>query len=175
MRTPRPKEKIYIKTNPEYCRGNDGGKYCVVESYILDTVWVKPKYSRGGGIDVRLGDIDYLDPEELSGDEKRSIVRKIVKKEHLLDFKDMSRELRILNHCVEKFPDLLFWRQFSLDFQLASLAWFIGGGAKELRIRYNLFTMDLTVKKEEVKLEDGKIGEDLVIKKKARSMMDMMR
>jgi hypothetical protein len=74
-----------------------------------------------------------------------------------------------------KWPDANFWRVHQLGFQLNHVMWLIGkDGQEHLARDWSIFHLQLP-KIEEVKLEAEKVGEDVVIERKPRTMAELLR
>lgn len=87
---------------------------------------------------------------------KMEVIDRLVKPNY-----NKAMELKMINKLIKKYP-LDFLLTVRLHFQVHSLIWFIGGGKKLLEDFYKVFLLrnQLILEKEELKLEDEKIGED---------------
>lgn len=171
-RIPREGEKVFIKNIPQYSSPN--GKICTITRTGLGMVWVKPKHWRGEDLEIDEEDIEYTEPESFTPAERKELVKRLVKQETLQDPKNLILELANIKKLIAKYPNLDFWRGFKPLFQVKSLLWFFGGGKNDLRFAYNEKTLDLSVPKtENANIGTEKIGEDVVINKKPKSIMDL--
>lgn len=88
---------------------------------------------------------------------------------------DAKRDLFVLYKLWAKYPQESFWRVHQLGFQLNFLMWLIGkDGQEQLARDWSIFNLHLP-KVEEVKLEAEKVGEDVVIERKPRTMAELLR
>ncbi len=108
-------------------------------------------------------DIIYLEPEPLTIEEKREIIRRLVKPEMLSDYKLWGKQIRLFNALILRYPDTSFWRSFHPDYQVISVAWYNDGQGMEDLIRsYNKNCIDFKLGNPII--GDAKIGEDIVTK-----------
>lgn len=76
---------------------------------------------------------------------------------------------------IKQYPDRAFWLAYQLGFELRSLYWFLGkDGQVKLKQDYEVFCLKLTPLEKPV-MEETKVGEDVVIEKKPRTMADLLR
>jgi len=109
-------------------------------------------------------------------DEKIQIVKRFIKPERYNSSEDLKQHLQILDRILINYPDKSFWLTVKLKFKLNSLAWFFTEeGKKVLSQKYKIFKTDFSFgKKEEVSLENTKVGEDLITKKKAKNLKEFI-
>ena len=161
-RKPKVGETVKIKGIPDLA-----GKEVKVTACALGYAWIKPYKGAREDIEVPLDLIEFVQPQEFTGKEKRELIKKWVKEESFADVKIMGRETGIFNSLFEKYPNLEFWREFEPGFQVASLNWWAGSGKDDLRAAFNSFSLDLSSSKSNnVQTQTEKIGEDVQIKKK---------
>jgi hypothetical protein len=165
MRTPKPLEKIYIKNNPLFSR-ESGCKPCKIESVILGTIFVRP-FKAHELIETLPEDIDYIEDERMSSQEKQKLVIDYVKPEFIKDFKDRMREIGAINKLEKMYPSYGFWSNFHINFRVRSFNYFVGSGREQIAIMYKKFCLDNNLIKEQtcVKLSASKLGEDVQTKK----------
>ena len=98
--------------------------------------------------------------------QKIEIINRLVKPNY-----NKGMELKMINTLCKKYP-LDFLSTVRLHFQLESLIWFIGKGKQQLEDFYKVFLLkdELILEKEEIKLEQEKVGEDRQIKTKKTIM-----
>lgn len=162
MRRLKPGLKVVLKTpsNPEL-----NEKTATIKQVGLFGVTVS--IGRGRGVklyDVAEEEIVVTTPDSLSGEEKRAIIRALVKPERELTLQDYVVELAQFNRLLKRFPSLDFWRSFNPGFKVFSVIWFLGGGKAELMSAYNAFTLEF--KPKAVKTDGVKIGDDIAVVKK---------
>lgn len=162
MRRIKPGEKVVLKTpsRPEL-----NGKPATVKQAGLFGLTVS--MGRGRAVkyyEVSEEEVEFVTPESFSGDEKRQIIRELVKAERELSLQDYINEIHIFNRLLKNYPSLEFWRTFRPNFKGPSMAWYIGGGKADLISAYNAFTLEF--KPKEIKTDGVKIGDDIVVNKK---------
>lgn len=70
------------------------------------------------------------------------------------------REMKIAKELAAKYPDMDFWRNFSMPFKVNSLAWFkTKRGEEMLDKRYKEFHFKPQKKTSEFEVSDEKVGE----------------
>lgn len=88
---------------------------------------------------------------------------------------DAKKDLFVMYRMWAKWPSENFWRVHRLDFRLNHVMWLIGkDGQEHLARDWSIFHLQLP-KIEEVKLEAEKVGEDVVIERKPRTMAELLR
>lgn len=90
--------------------------------------------------------LEYLEPEELTGKEKREIVESLLKEEVVksADRKFANFQLGVFNKILEKYPSCSFWRFWDPGFKVRNLVWYLGeDGEKMLEEQYRLFAFDI--------------------------------
>jgi hypothetical protein len=88
---------------------------------------------------------------------------------------DAKRDLFVLYRLWKSYPSKPFWQVHQLTFGLNFLTWFLGkDGQEHLARDYSVFNLQLP-KIEEVKLEAEKVGEDVVIERKPRTMAELLK
>ena len=152
-------------------------KDCKILSIVLDSIFVRPKFSRQD-FEIKEDQIvSWVNEEILTGKEKETIIRRLVKEEFLKseDFHQLHNQLHILKRLIVEYPNLDFWRNFSPPTRVVSLAQYMGANKDALRFQYNQATLDLGAK-EQVKevLSEEKIGEDIIVKKRPKNMLDLI-
>jgi len=91
-----------------------------------------------------------------------------------IDQYDGARDMMVLYRLYKQFPNRDFWLNYTLGFQLNSLLWFLGkDGQERLNKDWSIFHLDLKPQ-EEYKLEDTKVGEDLTLERKPRTMAEFL-
>lgn len=97
-------------------------------------------------------------------------------KRYLKDEKtfDAKKDMFVLYRLWAKYPNTDFWRVHQLSFKLNFLMWLMGkDGQEQIARDWSIFNLHLP-KPEEVKLEDKKVGEDVVIERKPRTMAELL-
>ena len=80
----------------------------------------------------------------------------------------------VIYKLLKMFPNREFWFHYELGFQLNSLFWFLGKeGQDRLKRDWSIFHLDLLPQKE-YKLEDAKVGEDVKIESKPKTMAEFL-
>lgn len=88
---------------------------------------------------------------------------------------DPARDPMVLYRLLKQFPDRNFWLNYTMIFQLNALFWFLGkDGQEKLKQDYSIFCLNLAPVIEE-KIEDEKVGEDVIIEKKPKTMAQLLR
>jgi len=110
---------------------------------------------------------------------------KIPKRESVKIIKSFLKEDTDYNAKIEaitfyqlfkQFPDSDFWRKYSLGFKLNSLLWFKSKeGQEKLTSDYAIFYLDLKEQFKDYKMESSKVGEDVEIIKKNKSLSDFLK
>lgn len=92
---------------------------------------------------------------------KKEIIDRLVEPKY-----DIGLEIKTINKLIEKYP-IDFLSTVRLYFKVKSLLWFIGGGKTRLEEFYKVWLSrnSLILEREEVKIEENKIGEDKPAKK----------
>ncbi len=107
-------------------------------------------------------------------DEIRVLLGDLVEADSLrVNFK---REIILLYSLIRKFPHREFWLEgFKPALKVNSLIYWLN--RQEVENLYKIYSINLTSKVEEVKLEDEKIGEDLVFteKRKPRTLLELLK
>lgn len=109
---------------------------------------------------------------------KKDCLERICKK-GVLNSHTWIREMAIINKLWALYPDLEFWRGFSLDFQLNSAAWLLTENGKDkLAQEYRRQTTDLSAltrrEPQELELATGPV-EKVEIKKKVLTLRDFLK
>lgn len=162
-RQPKINEKVWVKS---ICQD----KPCTVKE--INWIYVKVKPFRKEAEEVLIDEIEFIEPETFSGEEKKSIILRLVKQEILKESSNYYREVATLNNLIKKYPNLNFWRQFNAGFQVRSLMWFLGKGASQMNNFYNQFELDFKTKKIIIPQQE-KIGKDESLKNK-QTVMDLL-
>ena len=108
---------------------------------------------------------------------KRTFIKKLVTDPNL-DKKDKnlrsfwSREMKILNYLLDKFPNITFWQKVRLHKVNSLLFYKTEKGLKKLRKKYKEFNYKIPQKKDII-LSD-KAGEDFVINKKNKTLRQFL-
>ena len=194
MRLPKIKDKVFIKTVPEFQRGNPANKYCIVDGSLLSTVFVRPKNSRNKAFDVHIDDIEFVESEiekprgdkRLTKEEQETIITRLVNPEMLAIAGILNREKAHLRKLAKEYNDPNFWINFAPEFQVKSLIWWLRGGTmqmkkfwteKESQERIEKY-VDIQSEKINnivtVQVEDEKVGEDYVFVKKPKNLIDQL-
>ena len=155
-RKPKIGEKVWVR---KICKN----KPCTIKEIKWIYIYVRPFHAKEN-VEVTIDDIEYIQPEMLTGEEKYTIVNKLVKSEMFKEnISNFNMEIATLNFLIKKYPNLEFWRQFDPGFQVKSLKWWIGSGMMQMNNFYNLFELDFEQKK--TTIGDKKLGEDIKIEK----------
>lgn len=84
-----------------------------------------------------------------------------------------ARDVMAFYRLFKLYPDEAFWRAYSLDFQLNAMFYFLSADGRE-RLSTAISTFHLNLPRApEVKLEEAKVGEDVVIESKPRTMAEL--
>lgn len=67
------------------------------------------------------------------------LIKKFLKPNNI----NYAREVKIAKQLLSLYPETCFWENFTINFELNSLAFFLGEGAKHLREKYKLVSLDL--------------------------------
>lgn len=106
----------------------------------------------------------------LNRNETIGLAKRFVK----LDKYDGLRDMMVLYRLYKQFPNRDFWLNYELGFQLNAMFWFLGkDGQDRLKRDWSVFHLDLKPQ-EEYKLEDTKVGEDLKIESKPKTMAEFL-
>jgi hypothetical protein len=99
------------------------------------------------------------------------IVKSFVKEETY----NSKADVIIFYRLLKEYPNESFWRNYSLDFKLNSMAFFLTeDGKHRLLSDYSIFNLDLgspTV----YNVEDAKIGDDALISKSKNTISDLLK
>lgn len=88
---------------------------------------------------------------------------------------EAARDLMVMYKLFKQFPDRNFWLNYNLDFQLNAAFWFLGEeGQHKLNEDWSLFHLDLK-KQSEYKLEDKKVGEDIALPPKPKTLAEFLQ
>jgi hypothetical protein len=102
---------------------------------------------------------------------KNQVINKLIKSDCIY----WARDLKILKGLLVQYPDLEFWKNISLGFQLNSLAWFITpDGKKRLDEDYKMFHLKAPVNIE-FKIDSVKYGDDAVIIRKPKTLQELFK
>lgn len=166
MREPKIGEKVLVKSykNPE--------KPLKIEKVALGFVWVKIPYKEEL-LQIPEEDIVFVTQEAFTGEEKKALVYGWVKPGMIKTFQNLAIELAAFNKLFKIYPYIDFWRYFKPDFKVQSMLWWVGGGQDDLRAYFNAYILDNGKSKQDTNLVDKKIGEDVIIVKKPKSLLDL--
>jgi hypothetical protein len=98
-------------------------------------------------------------------------------KRYLKDPKTFSavKDLFVFYRLWAKYPSEAFWRVHTLPFQLNYVMWLTGkDGQEQLARDWSIFHLTLP-KPETVVLEAEKVGEDVVIERKPRTLAELLK
>lgn len=129
-----------------------------------------------------------LSPEQLAENEakaarkeatkiKKDCLARICKKDALNPF-TWARELKIINQLVEIYPNLNFWRNFSMEFQLNSSAWLLTDKGKDyLAQEYRRQTTDLSslTQRQELPPLENNVVEKIEISKRILTLKGFLK
>ncbi len=88
---------------------------------------------------------------------------------------DAKKDLFVLYRLWKAYPEKAFWQVHQLPFQLNHLMWLIGkDGQEQLARDWSIFHLELP-KPETVTLAAEKVGEDVVIERKPRTMAELLK
>lgn len=125
-------------------------------------------------------------PVDKALDFKKKLTRKFIKEEHLNSYdKNVRSEvwknsLGAWKRILKKWPEEEFWNNFELGFKLNSLFYFLTeNGTGKVNQEYAKYKAGknkiFSEKKEEVKLESQKVGDDIdTTPKKPKSLKDFL-
>lgn len=78
---------------------------------------------------------------------KHFIIQRLTKKENHKDKLFWPREMKLLNQLMCKYESEEFWKNFSMDFELNSLAWFkTKDGSEFIERKFREFFLDFEKK-----------------------------
>jgi hypothetical protein len=86
-----------------------------------------------------------------------------------------GREFKYAKILVDKFPELKFWQNFHVTTKPKSLNFFLKGQGLKLLIQSRQMTGLEIEKPESYVLESQKIGEDFVIEKTPKTVIDFIK
>jgi len=111
-------------------------------------------------------------PVKLTREERGQILRDLVEPDSLRD--NFKREIMVLAKLVRKFPHREFLLEgFKPAIKVKSLLYWID--RQEVEDLYKKWAINLETKREEIKLENEKIGVDIVVeKRKARNLLELL-
>lgn len=88
---------------------------------------------------------------------------------------DPRRDPMVLYQLLKQYPNRDFWLNYTLGFSLNALFWFKGAdGQAQLARDWATFSLDMPAQPE-YKLEDAKVGEDVVIDKKPKTVAELLK
>ena len=88
---------------------------------------------------------------------------------------DAKRDLMVTYKLWKQYPSEAFWRVHTLGFKLNALFWLLGkDGQDQLARDWSVFHLQLP-KPETVVLEATKVGDDVVIERKPRTLAELLR
>lgn len=112
---------------------------------------------------------------KLTPQERGQILRGLVKPETLRD--NFQREIMILARLIRKFPHKEFWLEgFKPALKASSLLYW--EKRPEVEDLYKKWALDLTAKVEPIKLENEKIGADIVLdtkQKRPKNLLELLK
>lgn len=172
MRLPQIGEKV----------AQDGIEY-KVEQECLGVYYGRKKFAREL-TQLDLSKVVYLSepkkkkvkdkpPVKLTREERGQILRDLVESDSLRD--NFKREIMVLAKLVRKFPHREFLLEgFKPAIKVKSLLYWID--RQEVEDLYKKWAINLETKREEIKLEKEKIGEDIVLttNRKARNLLELL-
>lgn len=151
------------------------GKEGRVTGFFEDMAYIRLKRARQDEM-VAAADLEVIEEiviDKLSKVEKGELLKKLVEPETLKT--KYVEELVLLNMLVKKFPNLSFWRNhFAPALKVDSLTFWLYVQADVVEKEYRAWTIDLTTSREENKLEKDKVVEDVEIKKKPKTLLDIL-
>lgn len=112
-------------------------------------------------------------PIKLTREERGQILRDLIDPDSLRD--NFKREIMVLAKLVRKFPHREFLLEgFKPAIKVKSLLYWID--RQEVEDLYKKWAINLETKREEIKLENEKIGVDIVVEKKSyRNLLDLLK
>jgi hypothetical protein len=88
---------------------------------------------------------------------------------------DPMRDMIVLYGLIKKYPSRAFWLAYTLDWQPDSLYYFVGAnGRAKLESDWQVFNLDIPAQPAYA-LETAKVGEDVVINKKPRTIAELLK
>lgn len=88
---------------------------------------------------------------------------------------DPMRDPIALYTLLKQFPNRDFWLAYTLPFRLNAMYWFKGkDGQDQLKRDWDVFQLDIPAQPAYA-LETAKVGEDVVVDKKPRTVADLLR
>jgi hypothetical protein len=86
-----------------------------------------------------------------------------------------SRDPMIMYKVIKGYPNRAFWLNMDLTFRLNSLFWLLGkDGQERLAADWATFWLDIPAQPEYT-LEQAKVGEDIVVDKKPKTVADLLK
>ncbi len=86
-----------------------------------------------------------------------------------------KRDAFILYSLMKEYPDRDFWLNYTLSWQPDSMVYFLSEhGKAQLSRDWATFSLDMPAQPE-YKLEDAKVGEDVVIDKRPKTVADLLK
>lgn len=86
-----------------------------------------------------------------------------------------AQALMAMYKLIKQYPSREFWLAYQLGFQLNSLFWFLGKDGQERLARdWSLYQLKLK-QVEQPKLEENKVGDDVVVERPKTSVADFLR
>ena len=175
MRIPKVGEKISCNCLPQFA-----GVELTIKSVMLGTVFARVKRGRED-VPLEEDQFTYLEPETLTGAEKKEIIIRLVKESYISDILAFRKEQGMLNKLIIKYNNCEFWKDFDPGFQVRSLVFFLGqNGSPQIEQKFKQFTLDKLSSKSDNKgsnstLRAEKIGEDVNIENKPKNLLDILK
>lgn len=86
-----------------------------------------------------------------------------------------ARDKMVMYRLLKQYPSRAFWWHFELGFQLNAMFWFLGkDGQERLATDWATFSLDMPAQPE-YKLEETKVGADVVIDRKPKTVADLLK
>lgn len=109
---------------------------------------------------------------EISYSFKKQVCERFLKQ---LDKTNRKKEMLLCQKVLSSNWNKDFWESFRLDFKLNSMAFFLTKkGLDLLKKEILIFSAKIEKEKESIILSDKKVGEDIVISKKRKTLIDFL-
>lgn len=102
------------------------------------------------------------------------LIKKFLGESANLSQKEWPREMKLAKYLYNKYPIPEFWKTLKLGFELKSLAWLRSEKGKHLLFIQKKLTQDLSTKKESFELLKEKLGENKLVPKRKKNLMDFL-
>lgn len=158
-------DKVYFE-NTEY----------KITQELMGVYWGRKKYARED-TELPIEKLTLIESSnekdcKLTREERGKILKDLVESASLRE--NFQREIIILSKLIKKFPHKEFWLEgFKPALKVDSLSYWYN--RPEVEQLYKKWSLDLTTKTEEIKLEEIKVGEDIASQgKRPKTLLDIL-